>query len=111
MLGRFTVRPTGNNDDTFGVWDGAVNGWRGSRLTEAQAQQMKTDLDIQYDARGPRDPTTVRRVDPPRPIQRAEWHTDGELDAWIRDAGQWLGRVRDHNGNITWIPAEELRPS
>ena len=28
MLGRFTVRPSNEGDDTFGVWDGAVNGWR-----------------------------------------------------------------------------------
>jgi hypothetical protein len=108
MLGRFTVRPSDNG--SYGVWDGAVNGWRANGLTEREAHQAKTDLDLQYDARGPRDPTTVRRVSPAQPVQRAEWRADGELDAWIRDAGQWLGRVRDQDGHVGWIPAAQLRP-
>jgi hypothetical protein len=28
MLGRFTVRPSDDGSGRFGVWDGAVNGWR-----------------------------------------------------------------------------------
>ena len=110
MLGRFTVRPSDNGDGTYGVWDGAVNGWRATRFDENVAHQMKTDLDLQYDARGPRDPTTVRRVEPARPVQRAEWRGDGQLDAWVRDAGEWLGRVRDHDGRVSWVPAAQLRP-
>jgi hypothetical protein len=32
MLGRFTVRPSETDDGTYGVWDGAVNGWRATRF-------------------------------------------------------------------------------
>jgi hypothetical protein len=55
MLGRFTVRPSNDGDGTYGVWDGAVNGWRASGLTDsATAEQIEVDLDLQFDAHGPR---------------------------------------------------------
>jgi len=70
---------------------------------------MATDLDIQYDAHGHR-PADVRRVEPAQPIQRAQWHS-GELDVWIRDRGEWLGRVREPDGRVSWIRAGDLRPA
>ena len=48
-------------------------------------------------------------MDPAQPVQRAQWH-HGELDVWIRDNGEWLGRFRDKNGRVTWIPGTDLRP-
>jgi hypothetical protein len=29
---------------------------------------------------------------------------------WIRDNGQWLGRVRDSDGRISWVAGDDLRP-
>jgi hypothetical protein len=112
MLGRFTVRPSNDGDGTYGVWDGAVNGWRASGLTDADtAEQMKADLDLQYNAHGPRPAVDVRRADPAKPVRIATDWKPGELDAWIRENGQWLGRVRDLEGHITWVPAADLRPA
>jgi len=110
MLGRFTVRPADDESGRFGVWDGAVNGWRAIDIdSETEAQRIASDLDVQYDAHGPRPADAVRRVDPAQPVQRAQWE-NGELDVWIRDNGEWLGRVCDDDGHITWIPGTDLRP-
>lgn len=110
MLGRFTVRPSDDGSDRFGVWDGAVNGWRATAIDdEAKAYELASDLDVQYDAHGPRAADKVRRVDPAQPVQRAAWAT-GELDVWINDNGEWLGRVRDNNGHVTWVPGKDLHP-
>ena len=110
MLGRFTVRPSDDASNRFGVWDGAVNGWRAIGIDdETEAYRVASDLDVQYDAHGPRPADAVRKIDPAQPVQRAEW-TTGELDVWIRDNGEWLGRVCDKDGHITWIPGSDLRP-
>lgn len=110
MLGRFTVRPADDGSEGFGVWDGAVNGWRASGLrTEAEAHQVASDLEVQYDTHGPRPAEAVRRIDPAQPVQRARWDP-GELDVWIRHNGEWLGRFCDENGRVTWIPGSDLRP-
>ncbi|GAB2605250.1 hypothetical protein GCM10027269_71670 [Kribbella endophytica] len=110
MLGRFTVRPSNDGDGTYGVWDGAVNGWRASGLVDAAtAELMKSDLDLQYNAHGPRPAGDVRRADPVEPVLFAVGWEPGELDAWVREKGQWLGRVRGHDGHIQWIPAADLR--
>jgi hypothetical protein len=110
MLGRFTVRPADDGSEGFGVWDGAVNGWRAFGITtEKEAHKVASDLDVQYDAHGPRPADAVRRVEPAQRVQRAEWST-GELDYWIRDNGEWLGRVRYEDGRIVWIPGSDLRP-
>jgi hypothetical protein len=74
MLGRFTVRPSDDGSNRFGVWDGAVNGWRAIGIDdEAEAHRIASDLDIQYDAHGPRPADAIRKVDPAQPVQRAQW--------------------------------------
>src|SRR5687768_4560774 len=111
MLGRFTVRLSDDGSGTFGVWDSAVNGWRVTNLDRAAAEQMKTDLELQFNAQGTRPPDDIRTVDPPQPVEQLVAWESGELDAWIREGGQWLGRVRDRNGNIAWVPQSDLRPA
>jgi hypothetical protein len=111
MLGRFTVRPSAEGDGTFGVWDGAVNGWSVSNLDAAAAEQMKTDLDLQFNAHGPRPADEIRSVDPAQPVEHLVAWEPGNLDAWIRDGGHWLGRVRDRDGHVAWIPQSDLRPA
>jgi hypothetical protein len=110
MLGRFTVRPSDDGSNRFGVWDGAVNGWRATGIDgEAQARELAFDLDVQYDAHGPRAADAVRRIDPSQPVRRATWST-GELEVWIRHNGEWLGKFRDENGELAWVPGGDLRP-
>lgn len=111
MLERFTVRLSDDGSGTFGVWDNAVNSWRVTNLDLAAAEQTKADLDLQFDAHGPRPPDNIRTVDPPQPVDCLVAWERGELDAWIRDGGQWFGRVRDRNGHVTWIPQSDLRPA
>ncbi|MEV8378804.1 hypothetical protein AB0P21_39060 [Kribbella sp. NPDC056861] len=91
----------------WGAWDGAVNGWRVTNLERAAAEQLKTDLDLQFNAHGPRPADEVRTVDPAQRVEHLTAWESGELDAWVRDGGQWLGRVRD--GHIAWIPQDNLR--
>ncbi|GAA0943389.1 hypothetical protein GCM10009554_36580 [Kribbella koreensis] len=53
---------------------------------------MKTDLDLQFNAHGPRPADEIRSVDPAQPVEHLVAWEPGELDAWIRDGGQWLGQ-------------------
>src|SRR5215207_2190757 len=110
MLVRFKVRRTGDGPASFGVWDGAMNGWRGSDLTERQAHELPGELELRYDAHGPRPPDAVRRVQPPRPVDRVIWQAGGVLEVWVRHGGDWFGRVRDPAGALRWVRAADLRP-
>jgi hypothetical protein len=111
MIGRFRVQG-GPSEKSWEVFDNAMNGRRGSGLTEGEAHTLAADLELQYDAYGPRSPDQVRKMDPPAPVEQAGgWAHAGFLEAWLYDpkAGHWFGRVR--NGTrIEWIPQSELRP-
>jgi len=61
MFGRFKVRPD-TEAGLYGVWDGGSNGWRGRGLLEAAAHQLAADLELQYDAHGPRPAFRVIQV-------------------------------------------------
>lgn len=76
---------------------------------ELTANKIAVDLEIQYDAHGPRPAETVRRLDAPQPVRRAEWH-EGVLDTWIREAGVWNGRVREVDGRVHLVSEKDLRP-
>jgi hypothetical protein len=107
MVGRFNVRK-GDSDHDWMIWDNAANGQRGSGLSEQEAHAQAAELELQYDAHGYRAADTVQRVDPPQPVERA-WQPAGVLDAWVHEKGQWIGRIRSTDGQITWIPGAELR--
>jgi hypothetical protein len=111
MLARFTVRPPKGDVASFGVWDNGVNGWRDSGLADQiAAEWAKSELDVQFDAYGPRPAADVRRVEPGKYVERApDWQPAGVLDVWIRERGIWLGRTRDSDGHVAWIPGDELR--
>src|SRR3954454_25064525 len=106
MVGRFNVR-SGDGDHDWMVWDNALNGQRGSGLAEQDAHDQAAEPELRYDARGHRSAEAVQRVDPPVPVARA-WQLAGVLDAWVRENGEWLGRVRGDDGRIVWIRAAEL---
>jgi hypothetical protein len=111
MLGRFTVRPDDGAEGPYGVWDGAVNGWRARGLAdEIEASEVAAELEIQYDAHGPRQPDAVRRLATPQRVRRAQWF-EGEIDAWIRDTGTgaWYGRYRDSDGRVSLVLGNDLR--
>lgn len=107
---RFQARRT---DNGFAVWDTQLSGWRSVQgLTETEAWQQASDLDILFDATGQRDPGNVRLLDEdPVPVDVAVWRPAGILDAWVREDGTWWGRIRDDTGRIHWHPAGDLRQS
>ena len=51
-----------------------------------------------------------REVDPPIPVEIATWAHAGQLDLWVKERQQWLGRVRGADGKQRWIGASDLRP-
>ena len=77
-------------------------------LAEQDAHDQAAELELQYDAHGHRSADTVQRVDPPVPVERA-WQLAGVLDAWVRENGEWIGRIRRDDGRIVWIRGAELR--
>jgi hypothetical protein len=52
-----------------------------------------------------------RVVDPPIEVQRAAWSPGGQLDWWVKERQQWMGRVRGKDGRQRWIKAADLRPA
>jgi hypothetical protein len=51
-----------------------------------------------------------REVDPPIQVDIARWSKAGQLDWWVKERQQWLGRVRGADGKQSWIRAADLRP-
>jgi hypothetical protein len=39
-----------------------------------------------------------REVDPPIKVEAARWAAGGQLDWWVIERQQWLGRVRGRDG-------------
>jgi hypothetical protein len=52
-----------------------------------------------------------REVDPPIPVETATWSRAGQLDWWVKERQEWLGRVRGSDGRQRWIKAVDLRPA
>jgi hypothetical protein len=52
-----------------------------------------------------------RDVDPPIPVDTATWSNAGQLDWWVKDRQEWLGRVRGADGRQRWVKAVDLRPA
>jgi hypothetical protein len=50
-----------------------------------------------------------RVVDPPIEVELATWSEAGQLDWWVNERQQWLGRVRGADGRQRWIQASDLR--
>lgn len=108
MVGRFNVR-SGDGEQDWAIWDNGANGQRGSGLSEQDAHDQAAALELQYDAHGYRDPSTVRRVDPPVPVD--VFQPAGVLDHWVREHGEWIGRVRGIDGKYAWIRQADVRPT
>jgi hypothetical protein len=51
-----------------------------------------------------------RAVDPPIRVDTAIWSKAGQLDWWVKERQEWLGRVRGVDGGQRWIRAVDLRP-
>jgi hypothetical protein len=52
-----------------------------------------------------------REVDPPIEVESATWSAGGTLDWWVKERGQWLGRVRGPDRRQKWVKAADLRPA
>lgn len=108
MVGRFRVQG-GPAKKTFSVWDAAMHGTRGDRLTEEAAHLQAADLELEFDTYGQRPAAQVRRTEAPIPVERVQaWVSAGFLDAWVYENGLWIGRVR-RGKSFDWIPQTELR--
>ena len=46
-----------------------------------------------------------REVDPPIQVETATWSKAGQLDWWVKERQEWLGRVRGADGRQRWIRA------
>ena len=55
--------------------------------------------------------TDRREVDPPIQVEMATWSKAGQLDWWVKERQQWLGRVRRTDGKQRLIKARDLRPT
>ena len=55
--------------------------------------------------------TDRRQVDPPIQVQTATWSSAGQLDWWVKERREWLGRVRGADGRQRWIRAGDIRPA
>jgi hypothetical protein len=52
-----------------------------------------------------------RAIDPPIEVEMATWSKAAQLDYWVRERQQWLGRVRGKDGRQRWVRAVDLRPA
>jgi hypothetical protein len=52
-----------------------------------------------------------QEVNPPIQAQVATWTHGGQLDWWVLERSEWLGRVRGTDGKKRWIRASDLRPA
>jgi hypothetical protein len=58
--------------------------------TEAEANAVAADLELQNTVHGPRDQADVGWVNPPVPVDGWQQQV-GEMDAWICEGRRWLG--------------------
>ena len=65
-----------------------------------------SDADLQQFAEADR-----REMDPPIEVESATWSPGGQLDWWVKERQQWLGRVRGKEGRQRWVKAVDLRPA
>ena len=104
---RFDAQHIGSG--RWGVWDGGVMSWRATDLAENEAKEKAADLNVVFDQYGQRTNAERREVRPPVAVEAATWHDAGHMDYWVKERGEWWGRVRGPDGHPTWVRAGELR--
>lgn len=50
------------------------------------------DLNVTFNQYGQRNEEDRRRVDPPIEVESATWSAAGDLDLWVKERQEWLGR-------------------
>jgi hypothetical protein len=114
---RFDARHIGSG--VWGVWDGGVEGWRGTNLPENEAKQKAADMNVMFDQYGNRDEQERRPVQPSILVEAATWPPAGELDYWVRDRFEWWGRIqgpawssfaRGHPSMAVWLTVSPCGP-
>jgi hypothetical protein len=106
---RFDARHIGSG--VWGIWDGGVMSWRATDLSENEAKQQAADMNVVYNQYGQREEKQSRKVEPPCDVKSATWRAAGQLDYWVKERGEWWGRVRGPDGHHVWIKAADLRPA
>jgi hypothetical protein len=109
---RFSVRPGAAGG--YGVHDSVVDDWcTPTVFVEAAAAELADGLNAWQ--RAPDHHIDEVRCVSPTAVQCVSWAPAGEIDVWIYDTNstpaQWLARVRDPKGRVSWVPGEELRPA
>ena len=85
--------------------------WQATDLSENEAKQQAADMNVVYNQYGQREEKDRREVNPSMPVESAAWKPAGELDYWVKERGEWWGRVRGSDGHHVWIKAADLRPA
>jgi hypothetical protein len=67
-------------------------------------------MDLRDDGLEHRLEADRREVNPPIAVEAATWSRAGQLDWWVKERQQWLGRVRGTDGRQRWVRAVDLRP-
>jgi hypothetical protein len=84
----------------------------GVSVSAAESQACSNQiLDLSDDDLQQRAEVDRRVVDPPIQVHTATWPLAGQLDWWVKERQQWLGRVRGADGKQRWIRAVDLRPA
>ena len=58
-------------------------------------------MDLSDDEVRQRAEVDRREVDPPIQVETATWSKAGQLDWWVKERQEWLGRVRGTGGPST----------
>jgi hypothetical protein len=78
-------------------------GWRVTDLAEHEAHEQAADLNVTFNQYGQRDQADRIEVNPPIEVQSATWSAAGQLDWWVKDAGNggvvYAGQTVDRNGS------------
>ena len=73
-------------------------------------------MNVIYNQYGQREEKHRRKVEPPCDVKSATWRAAGQLDYWVKERGEWWGRVRGADGHhvcsrnaTTNCPVDHLR--
>jgi hypothetical protein len=80
------------------------------RLNESDVCEV-VEVDLSNDELERRAAADRREVHPPIQVETALSSKAGQLDWWVKERQEWLGRVRAADGRQRWIRAVDLRPT
>jgi hypothetical protein len=85
--------------------------WTATDLTEQQAHATAADLDVQYDAHGPRPARSVRRVDPYNRSSAPSGTTAGSSTSGSATTANGSAESATPTAGSPGVPGPDLRPT